>query len=273
MSFDGRVSVITGAASGIGRALALELAQRGSDVAICDVNEEGLAETARSAERLGRRVTSGRVDVASRAEVEAFRDRVLDAHGHVDAIVNNAGVAVSQTIVDLDYEDFEWIVGINFWGVVYGTKAYLPHLLARNDGWVVNLSSVFGIIGVAYQGAYNATKFAVRGFTEALRQELRGTGVTSLCVHPGGIKTNIARAARMRANANGLDPATAAARFDQIARTTPEQAAKTIAEAMAARKDRVLVGPDAYVIDAVQRTLPVAYGKVFGLVEKRLSER
>ncbi|MBX3270605.1 MAG: SDR family oxidoreductase [Sandaracinaceae bacterium] len=270
MSFSGRVSVVTGAASGIGRALALELAERGSDLAVCDIDEAALAETASLIERRGRRVTCARVDVASREEVEAFRDRVLAERGRVDAIVNNAGVAVSETVADLTYEDLEWIMGINFWGVVYGTKAYLPHLLAQGDGWVVNVSSVFGLIGVAYQGAYNATKFAVRGFTEALRQELRGTGVTSLSVHPGGIKTNIARSARMRANADGVDAQTAAARFDRIARTTPEQAAKVITDAMAARKDRVLVGPDAYLIDAVQRTLPVGYGKLFGFLEERL---
>ncbi len=273
MAFHGRVSVVTGAASGIGRALALELAARGSDVAICDVNEAGLAETAREISRRSRKVTSGVVDVADRAAVERFRDRVLEEHGHCDAIVNNAGVAVSQTVADLTYDDLEWIMGINFWGVVYGTKAYLPHLLERGDGWVVNVSSVFGLIGVPYQGAYNATKFAVRGFTEALRHELVGTGVTSLCVHPGGIKTNIARSARMRANAEGVDAKTAAERFDQIARTTPAQAAKIIADAMEARKDRVLVGPDAYAIDAIQRTFPVGYGKAFTLLEKRMRGR
>ncbi|MCB9595511.1 MAG: SDR family oxidoreductase [Sandaracinaceae bacterium] len=270
MGWSGKVAVITGAASGIGQALAVDLAKRGADVALCDVNDEGLAETVSRVERLGRRVISGHVDVSDRAAVEGFRDRVLSELGRADAIVNNAGVTVNQSVVDLTYEDFEWIMGINFWGVVYGTKAYLPHLLERDSGWVVNVSSVFGIIGYPYQSAYNATKFAVRGFTEALRHELAETGVTSLCVHPGGIKTNIVRSSRFRAAPGGVDKETAVKRFDtQAARTTAEGAAKIIADAMDAKKDRVLVGPDAYAIDAVQRAAPVGYGKLLAIVEKR----
>jgi len=270
MAMHDRVSVITGAASGIGRALAVELAKRGSDVALCDVDEVGLAETVARVEALGRRATSMGVDVADRAQVEAFRDRVLEEHGRADAIVNNAGVAVSETIVDLTYDDFEWIVGINFWGVVYGTKAFLPHLLERGDGWVVNVSSVFGIIAVPYNGAYNATKFAVRGFTEALRGELHGTGVTPLCVHPGGIKTDIVRNARYRASPDGTSHEEGAERFDrQLARTTAEEAAVIIADAMAARRTRVLVGPDAVAIDAIARVAPVRYTELILLAEQR----
>jgi len=270
MAMGDRVCAITGAASGIGRALAVELATRGSDVALCDVNEEGLAETVALVERLGRRATASVVDVSDRAQVEAFRDRVLDDHGRADAIVNNAGVAVNEQVVDLTYDDFEWIMGINFWGVVYGTKSFLPHLLERGDGWVVNVSSVFGLISVPYQGAYNATKFAVRGFTEALRGELHGTGVTPLCVHPGGIKTNIVRNGRWRASAEGVTHAQAADRFDQsLARTTAEQAAVIIADAMEARKTRVLVGPDAVAIDAIARAAPVRYTDLVLLAEQR----
>jgi len=277
--FQGRVSVITGAASGIGRALALELAARGSDLALCDVNEDELAETVKRVEAspgwsAGRRVTSERVDVSERASVEGFRDRVLEVHGRADAIINNAGVTVNESVVDMSYEDFEWIMGINFWGVVYGTKAFLPHLLERDDGWVVNISSVFGIIAFPYQSAYNATKFAVRGFTEALRMEMAETGVTPLSVHPGGIKTNIVRSGRIRNTADGVDAQTMIDQFDELmARTSAEEAATIIADAMAARQNRVLVGKDALLIDAVQRLMPVRYPQLLDAVQSRLKDR
>jgi NAD(P)-dependent dehydrogenase (short-subunit alcohol dehydrogenase family) len=272
MGFDGRVSVITGAASGIGRGLALELAARGSDLALCDVNEAGLAETARMAEAQGSRVTRKVVDVSDRSAVYTFADEVLTDHGRVDAIVNNAGVTVTDTVAEITYDDLEWIMGINFWGVVYGTKAFLPHLLERGDGWIVNVSSVFGIIAVPSQSAYNATKFAVRGFTESLRQELDGTGVTASCVHPGGIKTNIVRGSRFRRTHDGrdIDKDTQVEEFDQIARTTPEEAGRVIAEGMERRAPRILIGHDARVIDAVQRVAPVRYTGLFKALSERL---
>ncbi len=274
MRFDGRVSVITGAASGIGRALALELAGRGSDLALCDVDEDGLEETARRAEGLGRRVTRDRVDVAERGAVQAFAEDTVAAHGKVDAVVNNAGVSVTNTVADMSYEDLEWIVGINFWGVVHGTKAFLPHLVAQGDGWIVNVSSVFGFIAVPCQSAYNATKFAVRGFTESLRQELAGSGVTVSCVHPGGIRTNIARLGRFRRGPDGeTDKGRMVADFDRIARTTPEQAARIIADGMARRSPRILIGPDARVIDTVQRAFPVAYPTLLNALVARLRRR
>lgn len=261
-TFEGRCVTITGAASGIGRALALELASRGSDVAICDVDEAGLEQTAQDVERRGRRATRARVDVADREAVHSFAERVMDEHGRVDGIVNNAGVAVSNTVAGTSYEDLEWIVGINLWGVVHGTKAFLPHLLERGDGWVVNVSSVFGIIGVPQQSAYNLTKFAVRGYTESLRAELKGTGVTALCVHPGGIKTNIVR--KSRHYDPDVDKEAAVKAFDeQLARTSAEEAARVIADAMARRAPRVLVGPDAHLIDVVQRLMPERYTDLF----------
>lgn len=261
MSFRGRVVAITGAASGIGRALAIDLAQRGADLALCDVSEDGLAETAAAVERTGRQVTTDRVDVSDRAAVYAWAEKVVADHGRVDGIVNNAGVSLTDTIEHLDYDDFEWIVGINFWGVVYGTKAFLPHLLERGDGWIVNVSSVFGIIAVPSQAAYNATKFAVRGFTECLRQELDGSGVSVSCVHPGGIKTNIARGGRFRRSSEGFETADDAAdHFENaLARTTAEEAGKVIADGMAAKAPRILIGADARLIDVVQRTMPVKY--------------
>ena len=271
MSFSGRVCVITGAASGIGRGLALELAGRGSDLALCDVNEEGLEETARLAEARGRHVTRHVVDVADREAVHAFRDAVLRDHGRADAIVNNAGVSVTDFVADMSYDDLEWIVGINFWGVVYGTKAFLPHLLERGDGWVVNVSSVFGLVAVPSQSAYNATKFAVRGFTESLRQELEGTGVTASCVHPGGIKTAIVRGSRWRKGQFGVTDREQAARdFEKMARTTPEQAGRVIADGMERKRARILIGADARVIETVSRAAPVSYPRIFAAVMNRM---
>ena len=267
MTFQKRVIAITGAASGIGRALAVEMGKRGADLSLCDVDEAGLAETA--ALLKDRNVTTTRVDVADRAAVEAWAADTIAKHGKVDAIVNNAGVTVQETIADITYEDFEWIMGINLWGVVYGTKAFLPHLLERNTGWVVNVSSVFGMIGFPGQGSYNATKFAVRGMTEALRWELEETGVTVCSVHPGGIRTNIVRNGRMLSDPLGrTDPKDMAAQFDKLARTSPAQAAKVIADGMAKGEPRILIGNDARAIDAVQRMAPRQYGKIM----KRLAD-
>jgi NAD(P)-dependent dehydrogenase (short-subunit alcohol dehydrogenase family) len=274
MTFSGRVSVVTGAASGIGRALALELGARGSDLAICDVDEEGLRETAARVERLGRKVSSERLDVADREAVHAFAQRTLDTHGGVDAVINNAGVSLTTTISEMSYEDFEWIVGVNFWGVIHGTKAFLPHLVERGDGWIVNVSSVFGIIAFPSQSAYNATKFAVRGFTESLRQELEGTGVTACCVHPGGIRTNIVRLGRFHHTHDGVtEKDTMVAEFDRLARTSPEQAARVIADGMERRAPRVLIGPDAHLIETVQRLLPVRYPRFMQAIAGRMRGR
>lgn len=270
MSFQGRVIAITGAGSGIGRALAIELARRGSDLALCDVNDVNLRETAEEVRKLGRRASARLVDVSDRTAVHRFADEVLAEHARIDGIVNNAGVTVSASFEETSYQDLEWIVGINFWGVVHGTKAFLPHLLARRDGWIVNVSSVFGLIAFPTQSAYNATKFAVRGLTESLRQELAGTGVSAICVHPGGIKTNIVHGSRWTKGADGTtDRAKAAAEFERIARTTPARAAEIIAEGMEKRRPRVLVGPDAYVIEAVSRAVPVGYPTVFAAIAAR----
>ncbi len=267
-TFDGRTFAITGAASGIGRALALHLASLGSDVAICDVNERELEVTARDVERRGQRASVEVVDVSDREAVHAFAARAIEEHGRVDGVINNAGVSVTDQAATMSYEDLDWIVGINLWGVVHGTKAFLPHLLDNRDGWVVNVSSVFGIIAVPGQSAYNLTKFAVRGYTESLRQELDGTGVTAICVHPGGVKTNIVRASRHHDEA--MDKDEAVRRFDaQLARTSPEDAARTIVDAMSRRAPRALVGADARVIDVVQRVAPVGYAALLKLARDR----
>jgi NAD(P)-dependent dehydrogenase (short-subunit alcohol dehydrogenase family) len=204
--FAGRVAAVTGAGSGIGRALARQLARQGASLALCDVDAAGLAETVAGSEGFGVKVTSRIVDVADRADVYAWADEVVADHGAVHVVVNNAGVALGATVESMSYDDFEWLMNIDFWGVVHGTKAFLPYLKASGDGHVVNVSSVFGLISVPTQSAYNAAKFAVRGFSDTLRMELEieGAPVSVTTVHPGGIKTNIARSARMDSSVTAL---------------------------------------------------------------------
>ena len=258
-TFRGRVAAVTGAGSGIGRALARELAARGAHLALSDINEAGLAETVMLCEGPGAaaKITSQRVDVADRDTVYAWADQVVADHGRVNLIFNNAGVGLAATIEAMSYEDFEWLMSINFWGVVYGTKAFLPHLKAAGEGHVINLSSVFGLVSVPGQAAYNAAKFAVRGFTDALRMELQmeGSPVSCTTVHPGGVKTNIARNARVDPSvaATLSHPGAAADEFDKLARTSPESAARQILAGVMRDRRRVLVGPDATAIDLISR--------------------
>ena len=265
-SFDGRVAAVTGDASGIGRALARELAARGADVALSDIDEVGLAETVMLCEGSGIKVTSQRVDVADRDAVYAWADQVVADHGRVNLIFNNAGVALGATIEAMSYQDLEWLMNINFWGVVYGTKAFLPHLKAAGEGHVINLSSVFGLVSVPSQSAYNAAKFAVRGFTDCLRMELEmeGSSVSCTTIHPGGIKTNIARNARMDPSvaAAAGDPEEARRNFDKVALTSPKKAARQILTAVERDRRRALIGPDAKVIDLISRLPAGLYQRV-----------
>jgi len=264
--FDDRVAAITGAGSGIGRALAVELAGRGAHLALSDIDEVGLAETVARCEGRGVKVTARRVDVADRAEVEAWADEVVADHGRVNLIVNNAGVALTAEVDAMSYDDLEWLMGINFWGVVHGTKAFLPHLKAAGEGHVVNLSSVFGLLSIPTQSAYNAAKFGVRGFTDALRIELDAAdcGVSSTTVHPGGIRTNIVRNARLGPATGGLpeDREQAARDFERAALTTPEKAARQILLAVQRDRRRALIGPDAKVLDLVSRLPAGIYQRV-----------
>ena len=257
----GRVAAITGAGSGIGRALAVELARAGTHLALSDVDEVGLAETVTKAEGFGVKVTSARVDVADREAVERWADEVVADHGQVNLVFNNAGVALGATVEGARYEDLHWLMDINFWGVVHGTKAFLPHLKASGAGHVVNISSVFGLLGIPSQSAYNAAKFAVRGFTDALRMELEiePCGVSATTVHPGGIKTNIAKNARMDDSVTAMadDPEEARRDFERLFMTTPEKAARQIVKAVQRNRRRALIGPDAKAIDLVSR-LPAA---------------
>ena len=268
-TFQHKVAAITGAASGIGQALALELAQQQCDLALSDVDEAGLAATAQQARALGVEVTSSKVNVAEREAVHAWAAQVVQDHGKVNLIFNNAGVALGGTVEDTDYEDYEWILGINLWGVVYGTKAFLPLIKASGEeGHVINVSSVFGPFSQPTQSGYNMSKFAVRGFTESLRQELdlAGGKVSCTCVHPGGIKTNIARNARMNRSVENLTGSASAekmrSQFEALFMTTAQQAARVILAGVKADKRRVLIGPDARVLDLLQRSLPVSYQRL-----------
>ncbi|MEV6897831.1 SDR family NAD(P)-dependent oxidoreductase [Amycolatopsis sp. NPDC051372] len=256
--FTDKVAVITGAGSGIGRALALGLGLRGARLALSDVDAEGLEGTVEAAKAQGADVRGYSLDVSDRAAVLAHADEVANAFGRVNIVVNNAGVALGATVEDMTFEDYDWRMGINLGGVVNGTKAFLPHLVGSGDGHLVNISSVFGFVGVPTQSAYNAAKFAVRGFTEALREEMLAARhpVAVSCVHPGGIKTNIARHAR---GGNDGDQEAVAAGFEKIALTTPKKAAETIIRGVERRSARILIGPDAYVIDAIPRVLGSAY--------------
>jgi NAD(P)-dependent dehydrogenase (short-subunit alcohol dehydrogenase family) len=271
--FDGRIAAITGAGSGIGRALAKELAGRGAHLALSDIDEVGLAETVTQCEGFPVKVTSQRLDVADRAAVHAWADQVVADHGKVNLIINNAGVALGATVDGMSYDDFEWLMNINFWGVVHGTKAFLPHLTAAGEGHIVNLSSVFGLVSIPSQSAYNAAKFGVRGFTDSLRIELdiANSGVSCTTVHPGGIKTNIARSARMHESVVALAGSAAAAadQFDKVAMTTPEKAARQILTAVERDRRRALIGPDAKVLDLVSRLPAGVYQRVLVLGAKR----
>lgn len=278
-NFNHKVAAITGAGSGIGRALALNLAKQGCAVALSDVNETGLQESVKLLQDSGVKVTSQKLDVADKDAMFAWADQVVADHGQVNLIFNNAGVALGGTVAGTSIEEYEWIVNINFWGVLYGTKAFLPHLQASGDGHVVNVSSIFGLFSQPTQSGYNATKFAVRGFTESLRQELDmdNAGVSATCVHPGGIKTNIARSARLNDSMQaitGVDGDTSQRNFEKLFRTTADDAASIILKAVRKDARRVLVGFDAKVIDSFQRTLPTGYqGLVTGamkLARKRL---
>ena len=265
-SFENKVAAITGAGSGIGRALAVELGRQKCDVALSDVNEQGLLETVEQVRGLGVHVTSQRVDVADREAVHAWADEVVDEHGKANLIFNNAGVALASTVEGMSYGDFEWLMDVNFWGVVYGTKAFLPHLKASGDGHIINISSVFGLAGIPSQSAYNSAKFAVRGFTESLRQELdmMSYGVSASSVHPGGIKTGIARSSRIDSSVRdlGISDIDSRERFEKTFITGADKAARVILDGVRRNRRRILVGPDARVFDWVVRLLPSTYQRI-----------
>jgi NAD(P)-dependent dehydrogenase (short-subunit alcohol dehydrogenase family) len=268
ISLDNKVVVITGAGSGIGRALAIQAARHGARIALSDVDEVGLAETARLSGAWT--VRTDRLDVRDRAAVAAYAMSVADEFGTVNVVINNAGVALTGNVADVTYADFEWIIDIDFWGVVHGTKEFLPYLIASGDGHIVNVSSLFGLLSIPGQSAYNAAKFAVRGFTEALRQEMLVAGhpVTVSCVHPGGIKTAIARNARA---SEGEDQAVLAEFFDRkLARMTAEDAARVILAGMVRGRPKIVVGLDAKVLDLFVKLFGARYQGIVASVTKRM---
>ena len=254
------VAVITGAASGIGQALAVRMAREGiAGVAIADVNEVGLRETAAMVEESGVPVSTHVFDVSNLDSVKLFRDEVLAKHGRVTHLINNAGVGVIGRFEHLSLEDFEWLMGINFWGVVYCTKVFLPTLLEQKSAHVVNVSSVFGLIAPTEQTAYCSSKFAVRGFTESLRHELSDTNVAVACVHPGGIKTNIVRNSRVGSDTPDEWKQQGVKFFDKVAKTTAEEAADVIVRGIKDRDPRILIGKDARAISMFSRLFPKRY--------------
>ncbi|NRQ51704.1 SDR family NAD(P)-dependent oxidoreductase [Aeromicrobium stalagmiti] len=266
--FTGKVAVVTGAGSGIGRALSVELARRGARLAISDVDQVGLVETEALVKAAGAEVRADSLDVSQRELVVAYADTVAEHFGAVHLVFNNAGIAFTGSVEKMTFKDIDRVMDVDFWGVVNGTKAFLPHLVASGDGHVVNISSVFGLFAVPSQSAYNAAKFAVRGFTEALRQEMingdRPVKVT--CVHPGGIKTNIARNGEQ---VEGLDHDDLATSFDKLARTSPAKAANVILKGVEKNKARVLIGADAWVLDKFVRITGSGYQGLIRTFGKR----
>lgn len=256
------VAVITGAASGIGRATAIRFAKSGASLAISDVNAKGLEETAEAARAFGVKVTTHAVDVSDKEGMQAFAADVEREHGRVSILLNNAGVAILGTTEELSLDDFEWLMGINFWGVVYGTKLFLPLLKKQPEAYILNISSIFGIIAPIGQSAYSAAKFGVRGFTESLRHELIDTNIHVATIHPGGIKTNIAASAKVAALADAAHHKNAAAEFDNVARTTPEQAAERILRGITRNEKRIMIGLDSRVLAFLQKIFPVNYWRI-----------
>ncbi|MFC3901958.1 SDR family NAD(P)-dependent oxidoreductase [Acinetobacter marinus] len=278
-NFQGKVVAITGAGSGIGRALAIRFAQAGCDLALSDINYAAVEATKQMVNNdYDCNISCHQLDVSDRKAFYAWANHVVAYHGKVNMIINNAGVALSGTVDSLSIEDYEWIMDINVWGVIYGTKAFLPYLEQSGEGHIVNISSIFGLTSQPLMSGYNTSKFAVRGFTESLRQDLALTNscVSATCVHPGGIKTNIAQAARVSdsvAEATGKDSKAATKDFEMTFITTPEKAADTIFHAVKNDKRRVLVGPDAKVYDWVVRLMPTGYQKIMTAAVKLRSNK
>jgi len=262
MQLEGRTAVVTGAASGIGRGIALALARRHCHLALADINETGLAETAELIATTDLRVSCHRLDVADAGAVARFPDVVRASHPGVDLLFNNAGVALGGTFEQVSAEDFEWLFSINFWGIVRMTRAFLPLLQASDDARLVNLSSVYGLMGPPGQTAYAASKFAVRGFSEALRHELAGTSVGVTVVHPGGVATAIANNARLPAGTSAEEAAQGRAAANKLLKLSPEIAGETIVQGVERRQPRVLVGSDAKLIAMIVRLAPVSYWRL-----------
>ncbi|MEM7083199.1 MAG: SDR family oxidoreductase [Pseudomonadota bacterium] len=271
-SFEGCVAVVTGAASGIGEALAIELSRRGAHLALADIDQSELNRVADVVRSPGSRCSVHHVDVAHRDQVEQFAQDVLDSHGGAQLLINNAGVALADFAATQRYADFERVMNINFWGVVYGTRAFLPLLSDAKAAHIVNISSLFGLGALPSQSAYNASKFAVRGYTEALKMELADTAIGVSCVHPGGVKTNIVRNSVIAEAHVPMNKQRFIEYFDRLAMTTPEQAAQIILKGVSKNKRRILVGRDARFADFIIRLFPGSYERWLKL-ERPITER
>jgi NADP-dependent 3-hydroxy acid dehydrogenase YdfG len=266
--FAGKVAAVTGAGSGIGRALALELARSGARLAISDVDMDGLAQTEKFVKKTGAEVRADRLDVTERAALLGYADTVKEHFGTVNQVYNIAGVAFLGDVEVTPFKDIERVMDVDYWGVVNGTKAFLPYLIESGDGHVVNMSSMFGLFGVPGQAAYNSAKFAVRGFTEALRQEMAVARhpVAVTTVHPGYVKTAIARNA---GHVEGVDVEAGVKVFNRVAITSAHRAARTILKAVHRKKARVVVGLDARAFDVLVRVFPAGYQRVLGPMTAR----
>lgn len=260
--------VITGAGGGIGRALALQFADEGCGLAISDINRDALQNTEKLLKNKGVRVFSDILDVSDRKSMEGYPEKVVAALGSVDVVVNNAGVAVVSTVEEHTVEDYEWLMGINFWGVLYGSKFFIPHLRKSEEACIINISSVFGLVSMPNLSSYNAAKFAVRGFSESLAHELHGSNVRVMTVYPGGVKTDFAKKARFSSTPgkkkknhhefNNL--------FEKYSMSTPESTSRAVIRGLKKNKKRVLVGPDAISGDFMARLLPVTHGLIIRLI-------
>ena len=263
-TLEGKVVALTGAGSGIGRALAVMLSKAGSKLALADINPDSLQETC---DLLPDHTESycQIIDVSDPEQVQSYADATAEHFGKVDLIINNAGVFLSQAIADLSIKEMKWLMDINFWGIVYGCKSFLPYLQQHKDAHIVNISSIFGLVASPNQAAYCASKFAVRGFTETLRQETKGTGTNVSCVIPGGIKTNIVRNGRFFNGSNEItSKKNAVQKFEEMATITPERAAQVIINGILSNKKRIFIGPDTRLIDIASRLLPVRCEALLG---------
>lgn len=261
--FKGKIAVITGAASGIGRELALQMSREGAAIIAADYDKKNLDETEKLVKSSGGTAFGFKVDISDSKQVNKFAADVKKKHGSIDMLINNAGVTLFGKFDELKMADFEWIMNINLWGAIYTTKAFLPELKDKQGAYLVNVASIFGVIGTGNQSAYCATKFGLRGFTEALQDELHAFPVKVISVLPGGIKTNIAKNARVIKDGSVLkDTAKLEKRLAKISKTTAAEAASQIIEGMRKNKARIRIGSDARFLDRLQRLVPVKYNRV-----------
>ena len=261
--FKDKICVITGAASGIGAACAKAMAAQGAVIIGCDLRMDMLKEVAEEIKAAGGKMDTHQLDVADRDAVYALAAKVEKKYGAADLVLNNAGVAHGAEVADMTMDNFQWVMDINFWGVVHGSQAFLPQMMKQNSGHIANVSSIFGLVGVPTQSAYNAAKFGVLGFSEALRHEMRDSGVNVTTIHPGGINTNIVRHARFQQGPDmDAEREEAVQRFQQFTMTQPEGAAKVIINGIRKNKARILIGFDARIVDWARRLLPANYMKL-----------